>query len=70
MRYDDIVKGGRREGGGVPTHPNPAQGRREATPPYELLRLLLLNVGLLEVVKLVPEERWREALARVYGSGG
>ena len=32
-----------------------------------LLRLLLVNVGLLEAVRLVPEERWREALRRVYG---
>ncbi|MEX2156149.1 MAG: hypothetical protein WD773_04860 [Gemmatimonadales bacterium] len=34
-----------------------------------LLRLLLGNVGLLDAVKLVPEERWRAALERVYGSG-
>ncbi len=33
-----------------------------------LLGLLLVNVGLLEAVRLVPEERWREALERVYGS--
>jgi hypothetical protein len=33
-----------------------------------LLRLLLVNVGLLEAVRLVPEERWREALERVYGA--
>ena len=32
-----------------------------------LLRLLLVNVGLLEAVRLAPEERWREALQRVYG---
>ena len=31
-----------------------------------LLRLLLVNVGLLEAVRLAPEERWREALQRVY----
>ncbi len=31
-----------------------------------LLGLLLVNVGLLEAVKLVPEERWREALDRAY----
>lgn len=37
---------------------------------HKLLRLLLVNVGLVEAVKLVPEERWREALKRVYGSGG
>lgn len=35
-------------------------------PRLELLELLLVNVGLLEVVKLVPEARWREALARAY----
>ena len=34
----------------------------------QLLGLLLVNVGLLEAVRLVPEERWREALERVYGS--
>ncbi len=31
-----------------------------------LLRLLLVNVGLLEAVRLAPQERWREALQRVY----
>jgi len=31
-----------------------------------LLKLLLVNVGLLDAVKLVPEERWRDALKRVY----
>jgi hypothetical protein len=35
---------------------------------HRLLGLLLVNVGLLEAVRLVPEERWREALERVYGS--
>jgi hypothetical protein len=35
-----------------------------------LLNLLLVNVGLLEAVRLAPQDRWREALARVYGSGG
>ena len=30
-----------------------------------LLALLLVNVGLLEAVKLAPEARWREALERV-----
>jgi len=34
---------------------------------HRLLRLLLVNVGLLEAVKLVPKERWLEALERVYG---
>lgn len=43
--------------------PPPSQRRRE------LLQLLLVNVGLLEAVRLAPEERWREALRRVYGSG-
>ena len=37
---------------------------------HRLLNLLLVNVGLLEAVRLAPEDRWREALARVYGSGG
>lgn len=32
------------------------------------LALLLVNVGLLEAVKLAPKKRWREALDRVYGS--
>ncbi len=42
--------------------PPPSRRRRE------LLELLLVNVGLLEAVRLASEERWREALARVYGS--
>lgn len=33
----------------------------------KLLQLLFVNVGLLEVVKLLPERQWREALARAYG---
>jgi hypothetical protein len=37
---------------------------------HRLLNLLLVNVGLLEAVRLAPRERWREALVRVYGSGG
>ena len=41
----------------------PAEARRRA------LRLLLVNTGLLEAVKLVPAERWREAIQQVYGSG-
>ena len=32
-----------------------------------LLMLLLVNVGLVETLKLVPEARWREALDRAYG---
>ena len=32
-----------------------------------LLALLLVNVGLLEAVKLAPEARWREALDRAHG---
>jgi hypothetical protein len=32
-----------------------------------LLALLLVNLGLAEAVKLVPEAGWREALDRVYG---
>jgi len=35
-----------------------------------LLGLLLVNVGLLDAVRLAPEGGWREALQRVYGSGG
>jgi hypothetical protein len=35
-----------------------------------LLRLLLVNVGLLDAVSLAPEEGWLGALRRVYGSGG
>jgi hypothetical protein len=34
----------------------------------KLLRLLLANVGLLEAVKLAPEQRWREALDRTHGA--
>jgi len=37
---------------------------------HALLGLLLVNVGLLDAVRLAPEERWREALARVYGPAG
>ena len=37
-------------------------------PRLRLLRLLLVNVGLLEAVRLAPEQAWREALERVYGS--
>ena len=33
-----------------------------------LLGLLLVNVGLLDAVRLAPQERWREALQRVYQS--
>jgi len=32
-----------------------------------LLALLLVNVGLIEAVKLAPEVRWREALDRAHG---
>jgi hypothetical protein len=35
----------------------------------KLLRLLFVNVGLREVVRLLPEDRWREALDAVYGGG-
>lgn len=34
-----------------------------------LLSLLLVNLGLVEAVKLAPEARWREALERAYGRG-
>jgi hypothetical protein len=43
------------------THEYPESRRR-------LLDLLLVNVGLLDAVRLAPEERWREALRRVYKS--
>lgn len=33
-----------------------------------LLALLLVNLGLLEVVKLAPEACWRDALDSAYGS--
>lgn len=36
-------------------------------PRVKLLRLLLANVGLLEAVRLAPEQQWRTALERVYG---
>jgi hypothetical protein len=39
-------------------------------PRRHLLAALLVNEGLLEAVKLAPEEHWRKALQRVYGSGG
>ena len=42
--------------------PPPSQRRRE------LLQLLLANAGLLEAVRLAPQELWRDALRRVYGS--
>jgi hypothetical protein len=32
-----------------------------------LLTLLLVNLGLVEAVKVVPEASWREALGRAYG---
>jgi len=35
----------------------------------KLLRLLLVNVGLREAVRLAPEQRWREALERAYAPG-
>lgn len=31
-----------------------------------LLAILLVNLGLVEVVKLAPEALWREALGRAY----
>ncbi|MEX2156153.1 MAG: hypothetical protein WD773_04880 [Gemmatimonadales bacterium] len=37
-------------------------------PRRKLLQLLLVNIGLLEAVRLVPEDRWREAFERVYSS--
>ena len=36
-------------------------------PRRHLLAVLLVNEGLLEAVKLAPEERWRQALEQVYG---
>ena len=43
--------------------PPPSQRRRE------LLQLLMANAGLLEAVRLAPQELWRDALRRVYGLG-
>jgi len=40
--------------------------RQHAESRQRLLRLLLVNVGLLDAVRLAPEGRWREALERVY----
>lgn len=37
-------------------------------PRLKLLRLLLVNVGLREAVRLAPAQLWREALVRVYGA--
>ncbi len=34
----------------------------------QLLKLLLVNVGLREAVRLAPEQQWREALERAYGA--
>lgn len=35
----------------------------------QLLGLLLVNVGLLDTVRLAPEGLWREALRQAYGAG-
>ena len=40
--------------------------RQHSESRQRLLRLLLVNVGLLDAVRLAPEERWREALQRAY----
>ena len=32
------------------------------------LLVVLTNMGLVEAVKMVPEDLWREALVRAYGS--
>lgn len=32
-----------------------------------LLALLLINVGLIEAVRIAPEGRWREAVDRAHG---
>lgn len=34
---------------------------------WRLLMLLLVNVGLVETLKLAPEARWREAFDRAFG---
>ena len=34
----------------------------------QLLALLLVNVGLIEAVRLAPEQHWREALRRLHQS--
>lgn len=36
----------------------------------KLLALLLKNLGLVEAVRLVPEEKWREALRLAYSDRG
>ena len=43
-------------------------GHEHAESRRRLLELLLVNVGLLDAVRLAPEDRWREALRRVYRS--
>ena len=40
--------------------------RDHAESRHRLLRLLLVNVGLLDALRLAPEGRWREALRQVY----
>lgn len=42
--------------------------REHAESRRHLLSLLLVNVGLVHVVRLAPEERWREALRLAYES--
>ena len=44
------------------------------TPDYpeervKAIRTVLINIGLLEVVRHAPAELWREALDRAYGLG-
>ena len=34
---------------------------------HRLLQLLLVNVGLIEAIRLAPEDRWRAALAAACG---
>lgn len=45
-------------------------GPADPEPRHRLLALLLVNVGLVEAVRLAPEALWREALRSVYGTGG
>lgn len=43
----------------------PANWREERR---RLLAALLINLGLVDAVRLAPESLWREALERAYGS--
>ena len=42
-------------------------GAEDHRPRLDLLRALMLNEGLLSVVRLAPPDRWRQALRQAYG---